>query len=65
MGMLEGFTQFINIKIAGTSTLGGAVDDAVSAMDRLDKRSKTMVKIGAGMAAAGYSIPSSHCNQGE
>ena len=63
--MLEGFTQFINIKIAGTSTLGGAVDDAVSAMDRLDKRSKTMVKIGAGMAAAGYSIPSSHCNQGE
>ena len=33
MGMLEGFTQFINIKIAGTSTLGGAVLEVVSQMD--------------------------------
>jgi len=56
MSMLQGFTQFINIKIAGSSTLGGAVDDAVSAMDRLEKRSKTMVKMGAGMAAAGAII---------
>ena len=53
MSMLQGFTQFINIKIAGTSTLGGAVDDAVSAMDKLEKRSKTMIKMGAGMAVAG------------
>ncbi|MBC8204965.1 MAG: phage tail tape measure protein [FCB group bacterium] len=53
MSMLEGFTQFINIKIAGTSTLGGAVDDAVSALDRLEKRSKTMFKLGAGLAVAG------------
>ena len=54
--MLEGFTQFINIKIAGTSTLGGAVDDAVSAMDRLQKRSKTMMKMGAGMVGAGAAM---------
>ena len=56
MSMLQGFTQFINIKIAGSSTLGGAVDDAVSAMDRLEKRSKSMMKMGAGMAAAGAII---------
>ena len=56
MGMLEGFTQFINIKIAGTSTLGGAVDDATTALDRLQKRSKTMMKMGVGMAAAGASV---------
>ena len=49
MSMLQGFTQFINIKIAGTSTSGGAVDDAFSAMDKLEKRSKTMMKMGAGM----------------
>gem|GEM_PF-573033 len=53
MSMLQGFTQFINIKIAGTSTLGGAVDDAVNAMDKLEKRSKTMVKMGAGLAGVG------------
>jgi len=53
MSMLQGFTQFINIKITGTSTLGGAVEDAVSALDKLEKRSKAMVKIGAGLAGVG------------
>ena len=56
LSMLQGFTQFINIKIAGTSTLGGAVDDAVTAMDRLEKRSKTMMKMGMGMVAAGGAV---------
>jgi len=56
MSMLQGFTQFINIRIMGTSNLKGISDDAVKALDKLEERAKKMRNIGLGISAIGAAM---------
>jgi len=56
MSLLEGFTQAISVKILGFSDLAGTMSKSISELDKFEKKSKSLMKMGTVMTGVGVGM---------